>query len=72
MMVSPAFNDITSPFKKPWDLSFKADQERWLVASTVSSDQIRFDVLVGTATTFLELVRQERVLLLEPSHVCPN
>ena len=53
------FNDITSPFDKPWDLSLKADQERWLVASTASSDHVRFDVLVATATPFLELLQDK-------------
>ena len=51
------FNDITSPFKKPWDLSLKADQECWLVGSTASSNHVRFNVLVATPTTFLELVQ---------------
>ena len=53
------FNNITSPFDKPWDLSLKADQERWLVASTASSDHVRFDVLVATATPFLELLQDK-------------
>jgi len=57
--MAPTFNDITSPFDKPWDLSLKADQERWLVASTASSDHIRFDVSVATATTFLELLQDK-------------
>ena len=57
--MAPTFNDITSPFNKPWDLSLKADQERWLVASTASSDHVRFDVSVATATTFLELLQDK-------------
>ncbi len=31
--IDPIYNDITSPFDKTWDLSQKADQECWLVAS---------------------------------------
>ena len=56
---APAYNDITSPFDKPWDLSLKADQERWLIASTASCDHIRFDVSVATATAFLELLQDK-------------
>jgi hypothetical protein len=58
-MASTAFNDITSPFDKPWDLSLKADQERWLVPSTASSNHVRFDVLVATATAFLGLLQDK-------------
>ncbi len=47
MSVSTAlYNNITSPFNKPWDLSQKADQERWLVASCATTDHVRFDVSV--------------------------
>ena len=53
------FNDIMSPFNKPWYLSLKADQERWLVASTASSDHVRFDVSVATATAFLKLLQDK-------------
>jgi hypothetical protein len=59
-MISPAFNNITSPFKKHWDLSLKANQELWLVALTVSSDHVRFGISVAsTATTFLKLVQDK-------------
>jgi hypothetical protein len=58
-MVSPAFKDITSPFEKPWDLFLKANQERWLIASTAFSNHVHFDVLVATATTFLKLVQDK-------------
>ena len=58
-MASTAFNDITSPIDKPWDLSLKADQERWLVPSTASSNHVRFDVLVATATAFLGLLQDK-------------
>jgi hypothetical protein len=53
------FNNITSPFDKPWDFSLKADQERLLVAATASSDHVRFDVSVATATAFLELLQDK-------------
>jgi hypothetical protein len=59
MAPTAVFNNITSLFDKPWDLSLKADQERWLVASTASSDHVRFDVLVATATAFLELLQDK-------------
>jgi hypothetical protein len=55
------FNDITSPFNKPWDLSLKVNQERWLIASTASSDHVCFDVSVATATAFLELLQDEKI-----------
>ena len=53
------FNHITIPFNKPWDLSLKADQERWLVASTASSNHVCFDISVATATAFLELLQDK-------------
>jgi hypothetical protein len=59
MAPTAVFNDITSPFDKPWDLSLKADQERWLIASTASSDHVRFDDSVATATAFLELLQDK-------------
>jgi hypothetical protein len=60
MPVSTAlYNDITSPFDKPWDLSQKADQERWLVASRAVTDHVRFDVSVATADTFMELLKDK-------------
>ena len=57
--MASSLNDITSPFDKPWDLSLKAGQEHWLVASTASSDHVRFDVSVAKATTFLELLQDK-------------
>ena len=59
MLVSPAFKDIVSPFKKLWDLSLKADQECWLVVLTASFEYVHFDILVATTTTFLELVQDK-------------
>jgi hypothetical protein len=53
---SVVYNDITSPFGKPWDLSQKANQERLLIASEAASDHVRFDVSVATAKQFLELL----------------
>jgi hypothetical protein len=53
------FNDIMSSFDKPWDLSLKADQERWLIALTVSGDHVRFGISVATATAFLELLQDK-------------
>jgi hypothetical protein len=55
----PIYNNITSPFDKPWDLSHKADQERWLVASKAASDNVCFDISVATAETFLELLKDK-------------
>jgi hypothetical protein len=55
-MTTPIYSNITSPFDKPWDLSQKADQERWLVASQSASDHIRFNICVTTAKAFLELL----------------
>ena len=53
------FNDIRSPFDKPWDLSLKADQEHWLVASTASSAHVCFNVSVAMAMVFLELLQDK-------------
>jgi hypothetical protein len=53
------YNSIISPFDKFWDLSQKADQERWLVASKAASDHVRFDVSVATADQFLELLKDK-------------
>ncbi len=53
------YNNITSPFNKPWDLSQKADQERWLVASCAATDHVCFDVSVVTAKTFMELLKDK-------------
>jgi hypothetical protein len=59
MAPSLVYNDITSLFNKPWDLSLKANQERWLVASTASSNHVHFDVSVATAAAFLELLQDK-------------
>jgi hypothetical protein len=53
------YNNITSPFDKPWGLSQKADQERWLVISKGASDHVCFDISVTTAKTFLELLKNK-------------
>ncbi len=53
------YNDITSPFDKPWDLSQKDNQEYQLVASKAAGDHVRFDVSVATAKTFLELLKDK-------------
>ncbi len=53
------FNDISIPFDKPWDLSLKADQERWLVVLTASSDHVCFDISVAMATAFFELLQDK-------------
>jgi hypothetical protein len=53
------YKDITSPFDKPWDLSQKADQERWLIASKAASNHVRFDVSIATAKTFLKLLKDK-------------
>jgi hypothetical protein len=60
-LTAPAvtYNDITSPFNKLWDLSQKADQERWLIASQAASDHVRFDVSVATAKIFMELLKDK-------------
>ena len=60
MTSTVTFSNITSPFDKPWDLFLKADQERWLITLTASSDHVRFDVLVATTTAFLELLQDKR------------
>jgi hypothetical protein len=48
-----SYNDVISPFDKPWDLSQKADQDK------AASDHICFDVSVATATTFMELLKDK-------------
>jgi hypothetical protein len=53
------YNDTTSPFNKPWDLSQKADQECWLVASRAATDHVCFDVPIATAETFMELLKDK-------------
>ncbi len=61
MPTAPAhlYNDITSLFEKPWDLSQKADQECWLVASTAASNHTCFNISVATAKTFMELLKDK-------------
>jgi hypothetical protein len=44
-----SYNNITSPFGKPWDLSQKADQECWLIAFTAASNHVCFNVSMATA-----------------------
>jgi hypothetical protein len=53
------YNDITSSFNKPWDLSQKANQECWLVASKVASNHVCFEVSVATAEIFLKLLKDK-------------
>ncbi len=55
----PVYNNITSPFDKPWDFSQKADQERWQVASNAASNHICFDISVMTAEMLLELLKDK-------------
>ena len=59
MAPTQSFNCIISPFDKFWDLSQKANQERWLVASKAASNHVRFDVSVATAKQFLELLKDK-------------
>ena len=59
MASTSAFNNITSPINKLWDLSLKADQEHWLVALTASSNHVCFDVSVAMAMAFLELLQDK-------------
>jgi hypothetical protein len=56
---SGLYNNTTSPFNKPWDLSQKANQERWLVASKAASDHVCFDISVITAKAFSELLKDK-------------
>ena len=53
------YNNITSPFDKPWDLSLKANQVRWIAATEVYKDHKRFDVSAATAHAFIELVQDK-------------
>ena len=53
------YNDITSPFDKPWDLSLKADQTRWIAANEADKDHKRFNVSIATAHAFIELVQDK-------------
>jgi hypothetical protein len=53
------YNDITSPFDKPCDLSQKADQECWIITSKAASNQVCFNVSVATAKTFMELLKDK-------------
>jgi hypothetical protein len=64
----PTYNNITSSFDKPWDLSQKADQERWLVASKAACDHICFDISVTTAETFLELLKDKSKYIFAGAH----
>ena len=59
MAPSQSFNCIISPFEKFWDLSQKANQECWLLASKAASDHLRFDVSIATADQFLELLKDK-------------
>jgi len=59
MAPTTTYNCIISPFDKYWDLSQKADQERWLVASKAACNHVRFDVSVATADQFLKLLKDK-------------
>jgi hypothetical protein len=59
MALTQSFNCIISPFDKFWDLSQKADQERWLVASKAAINHVCFDVSVATAEQFLKLLKDK-------------
>jgi hypothetical protein len=54
---SGLYNNITSPFDKPWDLSQKANQEHLLVASKAASNHVCFDFSIAITKTFLELLK---------------
>ncbi len=56
---APSFNCIISHFDKHWDLSLKADQERWLVASKAASNHVCFDISIATAEQFLKLLKDK-------------
>ena len=56
---STTYNCIISPFDKGYDLSVKADQERWLLATKAPNDHVRFDVSVATADQFMELLKDK-------------
>ena len=47
------YNNIISPFNKPWDLSLKAYQARWIAATKANKDHKRFDISVATAHAFI-------------------
>jgi hypothetical protein len=53
------YNNITSLFVKLWDLSQKANQECWLIASCVLTDHICCDVSAAIAKTFMELLKDK-------------
>ena len=59
MAPSQSFNRIISPFEKFWDLSQKADQERWLVASKAASDHVRCDISIATTDQSLKLLKDK-------------
>ncbi len=58
-VLTALYNNITSPFDKPWDLSQKADQEHWLVASRAATDHVRFNVAVATTKMFMKLLKDK-------------
>ncbi len=49
------YNNIMDLNEKPWDLSTRADQARWVVALLADSDHKRFDVSVNTALLLMDL-----------------
>ena len=56
---SIVYNNISSPFDKPWDLSLKADQACWIAATKANKDHKRFDISVATAHDFIKLVQDK-------------
>jgi hypothetical protein len=53
------YNNIASPFDKPWDLFQKANQELWLITLKVASNIVLFDISIATAKTFLKLLKDK-------------
>ena len=56
---SIVYNDISSPFDKPWDLSLTADQARWIADTKANKDHKRFNISVATAHDFIKLVQDK-------------
>jgi hypothetical protein len=49
------YNDIMDLNNKPWDLSTRADQARWIVALLADSNHKRINVSVNTALLLMDL-----------------
>ncbi len=55
---SPAvytYHDITDLNNKPWDFLTRADQARWVIASSADTNHKRIDVSVNTALLLMDL-----------------